>query len=198
VNYLAHAYLSFNKSEVLVGNMISDFVKGKKKFDYAPGIQTGITLHRAIDQFTDEHAATRQAKKIFQPVYRLYGAAFMDVIYDHFLANDESEFPGNALQQFAQQVYKQLEQYTESFPPPFADMFPYMKQYDWLYNYRQRSGIRRSFEGLAHRALYIKESNTAFALFENHYGQLEECYREFFPALKDFSLITLQQSGNHI
>ncbi len=34
MNYLAHAYLSFNDPEILVGNMISDFVKGKKKFDY--------------------------------------------------------------------------------------------------------------------------------------------------------------------
>jgi acyl carrier protein phosphodiesterase len=39
MNYLAHAYLSFNQPEILVGNMISDFVKGKKKFDFAPGIQ---------------------------------------------------------------------------------------------------------------------------------------------------------------
>ena len=35
--------------------MISDFVKGKKKLDYQEAIQTGITLHRAIDTFTDTH-----------------------------------------------------------------------------------------------------------------------------------------------
>ncbi len=39
MNYLAHAYLSFNDPDVLAGNMISDFVKGKKKFDY-PGAHT--------------------------------------------------------------------------------------------------------------------------------------------------------------
>ena len=196
MNYLAHAYLSFNKPEVLVGNMISDFVKGKKKLDYPPVVQLGIGLHRAIDQFTDEHAATKTAKKIFQPYYRLYSAAFVDVVYDHYLANDANEFPGNSLPLFAQEVYRTLEQYKDLFPPPFAGMFPYMKQHDWLYNYRQRWGIKRSFEGVAHRALYIKESNTAFALFEEHYDELEQCYRQFFPALKEFSLISLQQAGN--
>jgi len=30
MNYLAHAYLSFDHEEILVGNLISDFVKGKK------------------------------------------------------------------------------------------------------------------------------------------------------------------------
>jgi acyl carrier protein phosphodiesterase len=196
VNYLAHAYLSFNKPEVLVGNIISDFVKGKKKFDYPPSVQVGIVLHRAIDQFTDEHIATKTAKKIFQPYYRLYSAAFVDVVYDHYLANDAHEFPGNTLQSFAQEVYETLGGYKHLFPSPFAGMFPYMKQYDWLYNYRQRWGIKRSFEGVAHRALYIKESNTAFALFEEHYDELEQCYRNFFPALKEFSLISLQQAGN--
>ena len=196
MNYLAHAYLSFNKPEVLVGNIISDFVKGKKKFDYPPVVQLGIMLHRAIDQFTDEHPATKTAKKIFQPHYRLYSAAFVDVVYDHFLANDASEFPGNSLQLFAQEVYTTLAGYQHLFPPLFAGMFPYMKQYDWLYNYRQRWGIKRSFEGVAHRAMHIKESNTAFTLFEAHYDELGQCYREFFPALKAFSLISLQQAGN--
>jgi acyl carrier protein phosphodiesterase len=178
--------------------MISDFVKGKKKLDYPPGIQTGISLHRAIDQFTDEHAATRTAKKVFQPDYRLYSAAFVDVVYDHFLANDAKQFPGNSLAGFAQQVYKELANYTDYFPAQFAGMYPYMKQYDWLYNYRLPSGIRRSFEGLAHRALYIKESHTAFALFEKHYEELQQSYNEFFPSLKQFSLVTLQQSGNQL
>ena len=60
MNYLAHAYLSFNDPEILVGNMISDFVKGKKKFDYPLRIQAGIMLHRIIDEFTDGHPATRE------------------------------------------------------------------------------------------------------------------------------------------
>jgi acyl carrier protein phosphodiesterase len=196
VNYLAHAYLSFNKPEVLVGNMISDFVKGKKKLDYPPVVQLGIALHRKIDQFTDEHTATREAKKIFQPYYRLYSAAFVDVVYDHFLANDAAAFPGNSLQLFSKNVYETLGVYQHLFPAPFAGMFPYMKQHDWLYNYRQRWGIQRSFEGVARRALHIKESHTAFALFEEHYDELEQSYRNFFPSLKEISLISLQQAGN--
>lgn len=65
MNYLAHAYLSFGNPEILMGNMISDFVKGKTKFDYPVGIQKGIALHRMIDNFTDTHAATKEAKEFF-------------------------------------------------------------------------------------------------------------------------------------
>jgi acyl carrier protein phosphodiesterase len=53
MNYLAHAYLSFGIPEITLGNLISDFVKGKKKNDYPAAIQRGIMLHRAIDTFTD-------------------------------------------------------------------------------------------------------------------------------------------------
>ena len=45
MNYLAHAYLSFGYSELLVGNLISDFVKGKKtgkgKFECEGSTYTG-------------------------------------------------------------------------------------------------------------------------------------------------------------
>ena len=70
MNYLAHAYLSFGQPAILTGNMISDYVKGKKKFDYPPEILRGINLHRSIDQFTDNHPATREAKEVFRPAYR--------------------------------------------------------------------------------------------------------------------------------
>src|SRR5215471_10788786 len=101
MNYLAHAYLSFQQPAILVGNMISDFVKGKKKFDFDDEIQKGIHLHRLIDEFTDEHAVTKEAKQVFKPYVGLYAGAFIDVAYDHFLANDENEFSKDSLWLFA-------------------------------------------------------------------------------------------------
>jgi acyl carrier protein phosphodiesterase len=186
LNYLAHAYLSFNDPEILVGNLISDFVKGKKKFDYPIGIQHGITLHRIIDTFTDEHEATRKAKEFFRPYYRLYSGAFIDVVYDHFLAVDKTEFPTETLFNFSQQAYSILDEYQHWFPPRFAVMFPYMKTQNWLYHYRTLQGTKNSFEGVVRRAAYLTESNTASFLFEKHYQPLQECYRQFLKDAKPF------------
>ncbi len=103
MNYLAHAYLSFNQPAILTGNMISDFVKGKKKYDFSSEIQKGIALHRAIDEFTDFHPVTQIAKSYFKQAYRLYAGAFVDVVYDHFLANDPDQFADHtALDSFCQ------------------------------------------------------------------------------------------------
>ncbi len=191
MNFLAHAYLSFNRPEILVGNLISDFVKGKKQFGYPAGIQEGIILHRGIDAFTDEHPATRAAATIFKPHYRLYSAAFIDIVYDHFLANDPAYFTDSSLEQFSQGVYKTLEEYLPVVPENFRLLFPYMQKQNWLYNYRRRWGIERSFEGLVRRSAWLTDHRTAFSLFETNYDELHRHYAAFFPSLRAFVLSKL-------
>lgn len=187
MNYLAHAYLSFDHPDILVGNMISDFVKGKKKFDYPVAIQKGIALHRAIDQFTDLHAATKEAKEIFRPHYRLYAGAFIDVVYDHFLATDENEFSDKSLFDFSQKAYSTLDMNISWLPQRFAVMFPYMKMHNWLYNYKHVWGTERSFGGVVRRALYLTESETASVIFKTHYQLLSVCYRQFWADVKPYA-----------
>jgi acyl carrier protein phosphodiesterase len=166
--------------------MISDFVKGRKKFDYPPRIQQGITLHRIIDTYTDDHAATREAKEFFRPDYRLYSGAFIDVVYDHFLANDSDEFSEDRLLHFSKQVYSVLDDYVNWLPPGFAAMLPYMKQQNWLLNYRTIKGTERSMEGVVRRARYLSESTTAAYIFEQHYQPLQSCYRQFWAEARPF------------
>ncbi len=180
MNFLAHAYLSFCDPEILVGNIISDFVKGRKKFDYPARIQAGIMLHRTIDTFTDDHPATRAAKEYFRPLYRLYSGAFIDVVYDHFLANDPAEFSEVSLLGFSQQVYASLEDHKAWLPPAFATMFPYMRSQNWLFSYRTRRGTEQSFGGIVRRAAYLSESASAAQLFQQYYQPLQECYRQFW------------------
>lgn len=196
MNFLAHAYLSFNHPDILVGNMISDFVKGKKKLDYSEGIQLGILLHRQIDTFTDEHEATKEARKFLKSAVGLYSGAFVDVAYDHFLANDLNEFTDASLQQHASKTYSILEKYKNVLPATFQKMLPYMQSQDWLYNYKSILGTKRSFEGVVRRASYLFSSTEVFDLFEKHYASLQMCYNAFFPFVKEFSISQFKQMTN--
>ncbi len=193
MNYLAHAYLSFHDPEVLVGNMISDFVKGKKQYDYPDGIQKGIRLHRIIDLFTDQHMATKTAKELLKPAVGAYAGAFIDVVYDHFLATDPTIHDADTWLEFSATTYRLLEPQVHHFPEKFARMFPYMKTQNWLYNYRFNWGIERSFEGVARRARYLSPENDAFQLFELHYDQLKVSYTLFFPEVKKLALDLLHE-----
>ncbi|RYF90496.1 MAG: DUF479 domain-containing protein [Chitinophagaceae bacterium] len=197
MNYLAHAYLSFNHPEVLAGNMISDYVKGRTQFEYAPGILAGIKLHRAIDEFTDRHPVTKEMMQIFRPQYRLYAGAFVDIVYDHFLANDPNEFEtGQHLFEFSQDTYASLQPQLSLFPEKFKGMFPYMISQNWLYHYRTEQGIEQSFTGLTRRAVYLQESKLAFELFLQHKQFFQQQYNLFFNSVKTFAADTMQQLLN--
>jgi acyl carrier protein phosphodiesterase len=187
MNYLAHAYLSFNNPGILVGNMISDFVKGKRQFDYPVIVQKGIRLHRAIDTFTDQHPATKEAKKVFKPAVGAYAGAFIDVVYDHFLAADETELTEPDLRLFANGVYRQLAEQQVLLPEKFAGMLPYMTSQNWLYHYRSEYGIEKSFGGLVRRAAYLNDASGAFHIFRTEYAVLQNAYRDFFPEVKTFA-----------
>lgn len=187
MNYLAHAYLSFGNKEILLGNMVSDFVKGRRQYDYPPSVHKGIILHRHIDSFTDEHPVTKEAKMLFKADYRLYSGAFMDVVYDHFLANDTGEFASNeVLMRFSQSTYKMLEAQQTLMPANFERMFFYMRTYNWLYGYRSRQGTIQSFGGLVRRSAFLIDATRAAQIFEKHYELLNDYYRQFWKALKPF------------
>lgn len=189
MNFLAHAVLSFDDKEILVGNMISDFVKGKKKEGYPQAIRRGIQLHRLIDNFTDFHSATSNAKSFFRQQYGLYAGPFIDIVYDYFLANDPAMFAtSEKLLDFSMKTYAELNEYRELLPPLFSRKLPYMKEENWLYNYRTEWGIDKSFHGLVRRAKYMDNAEKAVELFLKNKEELEKCYQEFFPELKSYVL----------
>ena len=194
MNYLAHAWLSFNKPEILAGNMISDYVKGKKRFDFDEGIQKGIMLHRNIDAFTDSHEITKKAKTFFKEAVGLYAGAFVDVVYDHFLAADTNEFSDDALLKFSLDTYATLENYKSIFPQRFERMLVYMKRDNWLYNYKTLNGVEKSFTGLMYRAKYLENSSQPFIAFVENYDALKNCYEVFAPVIKEFACHQLQNN----
>lgn len=188
MNFFAHAYLSFNHPSILVGNMISDFVKGKAKFTYSKEIQAGIELHRIIDAFTDAHEATKKAKLLLQPVVGKYSGAFVDVIYDHFLANDKNCFSSKEqLQDFATGCYTILNEFKQQVPPNFELVMPSMQKNNWLYNYSFNYGVQRSFEGLNRRAIYLQQSAEPYNCFIRNYHLFKEHSENFIPMVIVFA-----------
>lgn len=197
MNYLAHAYLSFGNDQLLVGNMIADHVKGKAALEnYPEGIHQGMLLHRKIDTFTDEHPATQRAKVLFRPDYHLYSGPLLDVLFDHFLANDPQHFPSEeALKTFSLKTYAQLDGQAAYFPAPFARYFPYMKEQNWLVGYRNLQGIRQSLKGLERKAKYLGDTQKAYEIFIGYYYQINQAYFELMDDLVKY--VKSELAGGH-
>lgn len=168
--------------------MIGDHVKGKMtQSAYPEKIWTGVMLHRKIDEYSDQHDATKRAKVFFRADYGLYAGAIMDTLYDHFLANDPKLFADDvSLDTFSAQVYKQLSDNAAYLPPTFAAYFPHMVEHNWLKGYRVIRGMERALKGLSRRAAHMAPPEKAYEIFVTNYYQLNQCYYELIDDLSAF------------
>lgn len=187
MNFLAHSFLSFS-DEQIVGNLIGDFIKNRDKKKLPEKIQQGVMMHRAIDAFTDVHPKVSEAKTVFQPLVRLYSGAFVDVVFDYFLANDESIKIPEQWREHTAHVYKVLYDHSTDLPENFQQILPRMEKDNWLYNYRFDWGIEYSIRNVLHKAKYLEQTTPVYALFIHHKPFLKTCFDEFFPDLHEFCI----------
>ncbi|GAA4453153.1 ACP phosphodiesterase [Rurimicrobium arvi] len=197
MNYLGHAVLSFEDEQILVGNMMGDFVKGSVALmQYPDRVRAGLMLHRKIDSFTDQHWAIGEAKQIFRPNYGLYSGAVVDTLTDHFVANDAELFPTQGtLAEFAADVYQKLQRQRSYFPERFEPYFESMVQHNWLLGYRSDTGLRRSLNGLMRRAGKIVEVDTAYALFRQNFDTMHQLYKAFAGDIIRYVKVELSLDG---
>lgn len=185
MNLLGHAFLSFGDEDVLCGNMMGDFVKGKKILDsYPESIKTGLLLHRKIDAFTDNHPAVLKAKNIFRPFYRLYSGPIIDVLFDHFLANDPKYFSSEKkLHHFTQNIFPALEKNRQFQPEPFQQMCWHLQSEEILYQYRTLKGIKTALKYLCQRMQYAADETNAIENTMRYYYELNQYYFDFMDSI---------------
>ncbi|NAW51945.1 DUF479 domain-containing protein [Elizabethkingia argentiflava] len=186
MNHLAHSYLSFT-DEQIVGNMIADYIKNADRKKLPFSIQQGINIHHRIDSFTDQHPIIHRAKKVFQPLVRLYAGVFVDVIMDYYLANDAHIYKEEDWKKHCLYVYTTLWKYENYLPDSFRQLLPKMETDDWLFNSRYEWAIKHSLQHLLNRAQYLEKDLPVFTVFLKYKKFLQECYAAFFPELKAYA-----------
>ena len=195
MNFLAHLYLSHDDPEVMVGNFIGDFVKGRNQAAaFAPGIVRGIELHRAIDAFTDTHSIVKESKSRLRIKYRHYAGVIVDILYDHYLARNWSLFHTTFLPDYADQCYDLITKQQGILPEAVNYMMPYMIKGNWLVNYARIEGIERALQGMARRARHDSKMNEAVEELRLYYTEFQQEFMEFFPQLTTYSRQWLEEN----
>lgn len=179
MNFLGHFYLSQNDPDLIVGNYVADFVKGKKYMDYPPRISEGIMMHREIDQFTDSHQMVRNGRKRLFGKYRHYSGVIIDMYYDHYLASLWENYSNDSLSVFSNRIYHTIEENWQHLPSQSQYMFPYMKSGNWLLRYQTIEGIGQSLTGMSKRL-----NNNS--MLDQAVDELHEFYKEFEVEFKEF------------
>ncbi len=184
MNYLAHAFLSFEDEAIVVGNLLGDFVKGRAQLEHYPlNIQNGVILHRHIDQFSDNHTVLKQSIQRLKPTQNRYAPVVVDIFYDYFLANNWALFSDEPLQVFATKTYRQIEQHFDKMPEKVRWVFSRMIADNWLVGYQEETRIDYTFQRLITRITYSNNMGNAIKDLHRHQADLNEDFKLFFPDL---------------
>ena len=187
MNFLAHSFLSGNDNEIILGNMIGDFVKGKNHLHYQNKIKQGIILHRDIDEYTDRHSIVKEAKKKLYKRYHHYSGVIVDLFYDHFLAKNWQLYCDIPLATYAQNCYEILDNHADLIPEKANYAFQFMKTQNWLYNYQSIEGIGRALKGMSRRTTFDSGLENATEELQEEYDFHNNNFMDFFPEIIAYS-----------
>jgi len=186
VNFLAHTYLSGGNEEIIVGNFMGDYVKGKNYLLFPEQVKKGILIHRDIDSFTDMHQVTRRSKQRLSSRYHKYAGIIIDIFYDHFLASLWDSYSTLPLSEFVSRTYDLLKRNYKVLPDSIKRWFPTFLENNWMMAYTTVEGIELVLERMSANTSLPDHSAFAVEVLRNEYSVFMEDFLEFFPEIVEF------------
>lgn len=185
MNFLAHLFLSGADPELLVGNLLGDFVKGRLDGNFPAGIERGIFLHRRIDSFAGRNLHFLRSKRRIDASFGHYRGVLVDLFYDHFLAVQWDDYADVPLQPFLSGARRIVLEYEEILPERLARVVPVIFA-DLLPSYLEVNGIERALQRMSTRIARPNRLGEGGAELRRHYDGLLDDFREFLPELQGF------------
>jgi acyl carrier protein phosphodiesterase len=187
MNFLAHLYLGDYGPEESAGSVLADFIKGKRSDALPKGIERGIRLHLAIDDFTDHHPVFRASRSRLHQKFAHYAPVAADVFYDHFLAVSWNQYSDETLEAFTKRAFQNMKMHRHYFPLRLKHIFLYNRFQKLLLSYRTEKGVRYAFMRLSGRARFHSGLEQALDELEVNYQLYQKEFFEFFPEVQNFA-----------
>lgn len=170
-----------------LGGMLGDFARGPVARDWPADIAQGIALHRAIDSFTDQHAAVLDAKALFDKPFRRYSGILLDVWFDHLLARRFEQFAAQPLDTFSRDLNALLATHAADLPPALQRFAIYMQRHGLPAAYADRGTLAAVLAGIGSRLRHANPLADGLAAIGAHEFALDEAFAGFFPDLVQFA-----------
>ncbi|MCK5137482.1 MAG: DUF479 domain-containing protein [Bacteroidales bacterium] len=186
MNFLAHTYLSGCNEDIIVGNFMGDYVKGRNYMLFPELVKKGILIHRDIDSFTDMHPITSRGKRRVADKYHKYAGIVIDIFYDHFLASQWDRFSTLPLNEFVNRTYDLLKRNYTVLPEAVKRWFPTFLENNWMMAYQTVDGIELVLERMAANTSLPNHAEYAVEVLRDRYPSFQEDFQEFFPLIIQF------------
>ncbi|MCV2484677.1 acyl carrier protein phosphodiesterase [Flavobacterium sp. SH_e] len=184
MNFLAHIYLSGENDLIKIGNFMADGIRGKQFEHFPEDVQKGILLHRFIDTYTDSHDIFRTSTKRLHERYHHYAGVIVDIVYDHFLAKNWTNYSDEKLESFINRFYNSLHDNYDILTEKTQGLMPYMIERNWLLSYRTTEGIHQILTQMDRRSKNISQMQYAIEELNEFYDEFEQEFTSFFEDIK--------------
>jgi len=163
----------------MLANLYGDFVKGSNLEAYTESVQTGIRLHRSIDNFIDTHPDVLELKRLlYEDLPKVSGIA-VDLFFDHLLAKNWSNFHELSLTDFLDRFYKYEAPLTMNFSVEFLNFIHAMRSHNWMSHYPTEYGLRKSCEGVSAKISFPNGLKEGHLVFKKHEEVITECFKKY-------------------
>jgi acyl carrier protein phosphodiesterase len=166
---------------------MGDFVKGEPEQRVAPALARGVRLHRAIDAYTDSHAAVRHAARRFAAARRRYAGVAIDMAFDHFLALDWQATDPCGFEAARRNAYALLRRHHHALPERFQRVACAMAAQDWWASYTTLDGIGYALARMSERLSRPNALAGTVADIEREYRALRNDFDAFWPEAAAFA-----------
>ena len=188
-SYLPYRRLSYGNNRQLYGRRN----KGKKYLKYSEEIQRGILIHRWIDSYTDSHPIVRQSTKRLHAKYGHYSGVIVDILYDHFLAKNWSNYHDESLDNYITRFYELLQDNHHLLTGRIQKMMIPMMEQNWLLSYATMEGIGTVLYNMNIRTKRRVAMDKAIEDLAEHYEAFEDEFTRFFEELQAFVALKLKE-----
>jgi len=195
VNFLAHSLFGFNDAALITGQFCGDFVRGSDLGRFPRGIEVGIRLHRRMDAFTDAHVALKPAKISLGAERRRVSGIVVDVMFDHWLAVNWSNFSNLALDQHAKAVQEAIREHDAHIPEALARFMRFLHNGQVLESNVELEAIAVTLGRLSHRSPRFTKLAMTIDELEPLARALDAPFKTFFPDLDSSATRFLEEHG---
>jgi acyl carrier protein phosphodiesterase len=187
VNHLAHVWLAGTEDGLRLGGMLGDFVRGTPDPALPEAVRKGITLHRAVDSYTDRHPEVVAARALFAPPYRRYAGIALDMWFDHCLARDFTAWSSLPLTVFSAELRALLRRQDALLPPEARRFAQYMEANDLPAGYADPRMIERALAGIGQRLRRDNPLAQMLPVLQALDAPLQQHFEAFLPQLRQFA-----------
>jgi len=184
MNYLAHLILAGPHPDHRLGALLGDHLKGLQVLDtLRPELRRGVLLHRRIDGWSDRHAVVTAFTSKLNVPWRRYAGIMLDVLFDHLLSQQWTDYSDQPLSEFAADTERLLADHRHELPDRLRRFTRWAEQASLWTRMHDRQMIQTIFDLIALRHGQASPLKQGLDFFDQYPDQIQHAFDHLMPDL---------------